>query len=343
MKQYVVTTKQTTGVNTTSLYLRPENSANEVMYEAGQYIAVGFRRGWQRTPMRCFSATTAPSESGELGIAFRNAGSFTSAFSDLTSGSKVDIAGPFGSFTVSRDETRPLIFLAGGIGITPFMSLLQDLEKRQSKQSVTLLISTNSLQDVPFAPELMELARRNQNYTIRFLTTDVPADRLGHPMIVQGRISDEIIKQFATADTQYYICGPQGYATAVNDMLEAIGVYESAIHNEAFSQSSKMTIAGFAVQKLVYGLLAAAIIAGAGLFVARDLVNAEKDDTSTQNTTTTVDTSTGTTSDDTSTTDSTDATTTDATTDTSTTTTTPTTSSNSSSSTTYSSPTSTMS
>lgn len=331
MKQYIVTDKQQTGLNATALRLRPVEGVSGLAYSAGQYVAVGFRRGWQHTPMRCFSATTAPSESGELGVAFRNLGSFTKAFAELVPGSVVDVAGPFGDFTVSRDETRPLVLLAGGIGITPFLSILRDLENRRTALPVTLLYSISSLQDVPFARELMDLAQRNANYTIRFLTTNVPAEKVGHPMIIQSRLSTELIEQFATVDTQYYICGPQGYAAAANDILERLQVQDYVIHNEAFSQSSKLTVAGFAVQKLVYGLLAAAVIAGSGLFVARDLVKAqEKDDAATQTYTTAP----------TTTTDTDTSTVTPSATDT----TTPSTSTNSSSTTqTYYAPRSTMS
>ncbi len=272
MKRYTVADKQRTGTNTTVLRLRPSEGSRAIDYRAGQYVGISFRRGARRTPMRCFSVTTAPSDSGELGLAFRNGGAFTTALAELSPGSRVDIAGPFGEFTVSRDETRPLLFLAGGIGITPFLSVLRDLDGRRNAQPVTLLYSTNSLQDVPFARELMDLAKRNANYTIRFLTTSVPSDKQGHPLIIQNRLSDEVILEYATTDTQYYICGPQGYTTAANETLESLGVEEWAIHNEAFSQSSKMTIAGFAVQKLVYSLLGAAIVIGAGLFTAKDLL-----------------------------------------------------------------------
>ncbi len=265
--------------------MRPAKNSDNIAYSAGQYVGISFRRGSRKTPVRCFSAITAPSDSGELGIAFRSGGAFTAALSELTPGSQVDIAGPFGDFTVSRDETRPLMFLAGGIGITPFLSILRDLDGRRNVQPITLLYSTNSLHDVPFARELMDLAKRNPNYTIRFLTSTVPKDKLGHPLIVQGRLSDEIIQQHASTDTQYYICGPQGYATAAHETLEDLGVYDWAIHNEAFSQSSKMTIAGFAVQKLVYGLLGAAILLGAGLFTAKDLLLKFNQTTAAQNAT----------------------------------------------------------
>lgn len=248
-------------------------------YSAGQYVGLSFRRGLRRTPMRCFSITTAPSDTGELGIAFRNRGAYTAALSELTPGSQIEIAGPFGDFTVPRDENRPLMFLAGGIGITPFVSLLRDLVTRRNAPPVTLLYSVNSLQDVPFAPELMDLAKRNSNFTIRFLTSEVPADRQGHPLVIQGRLSDEIIKQYVTTDTLYYICGPGGYASAAHATLENLGVYEWAIHNEAFSQSSKMTVAGFAVQKLVYGLLGVAILIGAGLFSVKGLLKTNQSTT----------------------------------------------------------------
>lgn len=273
MKQYTVAEKRQTGMNATSVLLRPVDPDDAYYYEAGQYVAVGFKRGWQRTPMRCFSATTAPSETGEIGIAFRTQGKFTSRFAELQPGSIVDIEGPFGDFVVPRDESGPLLFMAGGIGITPFVSMLRDLAaRRTNKRQATLLYSVRSLEDIPFARELMELDRDNPEITVRFLTENVPADKLSHPLIIKSKLNEDIVEQFATRDTHYYICGPAGYTAHCHRVLGAFDIDESAIHNEAFSQASKLTVAGFALQNVVYGLLGIAVVFGAGLFMAKDVI-----------------------------------------------------------------------
>jgi ferredoxin-NADP reductase len=270
MKKYVVTKKQSTGSDVLAVTLRPVEAAQALTFAAGQYVAVGFRRGSQRTPMRCFSVTTAPNEAGEIGIAFRTAGNFTNAFADATVGSTVDVAGPFGEFTVSYDENRPLVFLAGGIGITPFLSLLHDLASHRMKQPVTLLYSCRSLRDVPFAAELMELARENSNFTVRFLIDTVPPENKAHPLVLEGKLTKDILRQFSEIDSQYYICGPAVYAAMCQGMLEELSVNPASIYSEAFSQSSKMKVAGFALQKVVYALFAATVLAGALLLLVKD-------------------------------------------------------------------------
>lgn len=275
MKQYVITRKQHTGANAVALYMSPAHDSTGVFYAAGQYLVVGFRRGRQRTPVRCFSATTSPLAGDELGIAFRKTGLFTAGLAALNVGDTVELEGPFGDFTVPANETRPLMLLAGGIGITPMLSILRDLELRQFQAPVTLLYSVRSLQDVPFASELLELARRNKNLTVRFVAWDTTGSS-GNPMVLPGKITRELIKEYTVPYTQYYICGPGGYADSIDGMLAELDVYEEAIHNESFSQSSKIQIAGFAVQKLIYGTLAAAVIVGVGLLFAKDLVGAQE-------------------------------------------------------------------
>lgn len=72
------------------------------------------------------------------------------------------------------------------------------------------------------------------------------------------------------------MCGPQGYTNAVAGMLAEMSVPESAVHHEAFSQSNSVSIAGFAAQKLVYGLLAVAIVVGAGLFALKNSLDTKQ-------------------------------------------------------------------
>lgn len=290
MKRYVVTSSKNEGVATV-LTFRPAYPAARMEFRAGQYVALGFKRFGRRTPMRCFSLTNAPNAAGELQIAFRRQGKFTDALAALKANDELFVAGPFGSFCVPSNQEYPLVYLAAGIGITPFISLIRAQALKGPHVPTVLFYSCRSLDDVAFASELMQLARENSWLTVRFLASQVPGTFRPHPMVVPGRLTPEVLTEFSPEDADYYICGPRGYNDTALRMLEDDGIAPEQINIEAFGQGSKLGVAGFAVQKLVYSLVAVALLIGfAGVFALDSVKAREKlaaNTTTTQPTTTT--------------------------------------------------------
>ena len=116
-----------------------------------------------------FSVVSAPFED-QLMIATRMRDSaFKRALKALPAGSPAKLEGPLGSLTLHNDRARPAVFIAGGIGITPFMSILRQAAKDQLQQRLVLLYSNRRPEDSAFLIELQQLERENKHF--RFVAT----------------------------------------------------------------------------------------------------------------------------------------------------------------------------
>lgn len=273
MKRYRLISNQREN-DVTVLTMRPKTPSARMEFRAGQYVAIGFKRRGRRSPMRCFSLTNAPNSAGELQIAFRQQGDFTHALAELERDEELFISGPFGSFYVPAGQEYPLVYLAAGIGITPFLSMLRAQAQRVNKIPTTLLYSCRSLNDIPFAEDLIQLARENPWFTLRFLVNQLPGSFRPHPLVLAERLTPEVLRQFGHEDADYYICGPTGYTKHACRMLEKDGIMDDQINCEAFGQGAKLGADGFALHKTVYSMVAVALVVGFGGVFSMDAVRA---------------------------------------------------------------------
>ncbi|MGH8742067.1 MAG: ferredoxin--NADP reductase, partial [Burkholderiales bacterium] len=120
---------------------------------------------------RTFSLVSAPFESTLLVATRMRDTAFKRALKALPEGAGVKLTGPIGRFTL--DAARPAVFLAGGIGITPFMSMLRQAASERSSQPLRLLYSNRRPEDAAFLGELQELERRNGNFRLLATMTDM--------------------------------------------------------------------------------------------------------------------------------------------------------------------------
>jgi len=171
MAKYIVKDKARAGRNVLLLSLQPEQSHDAITYNAGQYVSIGFKRGGRRTPMRSFSVVSSPKDTSTLQVAMRVQGNFTGVASQVEVGDAAYVQGPFGNFIINPDYDENIIMMAGGIGITPFISMLRYATEASLPVNITLLYSCRSQDDIPFYDELLQLQRRNPNLRILFFVT----------------------------------------------------------------------------------------------------------------------------------------------------------------------------
>lgn len=126
-----------------------------------------------------FSIVSAPFHD-ELVVATRMRDSaFKRALKSLPIGSPAKLEGPFGSLTLHSDRVWPAIFIAGGIGVTPFMSILRQAAKDQLSQRLLLLYSNRRPEDAAFLSELQELERQNTNFRLVATMTEMSKRSVG--------------------------------------------------------------------------------------------------------------------------------------------------------------------
>jgi ferredoxin-NADP reductase len=186
-------------------------------------------------PSRTFTIASAPHEA-DLMIATRlRDTAFKRVLKSAAPGTLVQVDGPSGVMVLHEDATRPAVFLAGGIGVTPFLSMVRDAAGRRLPHRITLFYSNRRPEDAPFLDELRAHERSNHNY--RLVATMTQAEKSSRPWSGEsGPIRPDMLKRHL-ADLRgpiYYSAGPHGMTIAMELMLKDLGVREENMHSEEF-------------------------------------------------------------------------------------------------------------
>jgi ferredoxin-NADP reductase len=185
---------------------------------------------------RTFSIVAAPQED-HLAIATRMRDTaFKRTLRDAKAGMPIEIDGPMGSFTLHENAARAGIFLVGGIGITPFMSILKDAAARTLPHKLFLFYSNRRPEDVAFMGELEALATKNKHFT--FIPTMTQAEASKQTWDGErSYITQDLIAKHAPdrANAIYYTAGPQAMVGATRKILDDAGVSGDDIKTEEFS------------------------------------------------------------------------------------------------------------
>ena len=180
-------------------------------------------------PSRPFTIASAPHEP-ELMIATRLRDStFKRYLASAPLGTKVQIDGPAGLMVLHEDASRPAVFLAGGIGITPFLAMARDAAKRQLPHDIVLFYSNRRPQDAAFLAELERLQRRN--FQLISTMTAAP-DWRGERRLISRELLAEHLSDLRAPI--YYFAGPPGMTMAMQGMLGELGVAEEDMRSEEF-------------------------------------------------------------------------------------------------------------
>jgi ferredoxin-NADP reductase len=205
-------------------------------FEPGQAIAVELLDppADEAQRRRTFSLVSAPFESAlEIATRMRDS-AFKRALLELPAGAGVRLEGPFGTLTLG-DATLPAVLLAGGIGITPFMSMLRQAAHDARPQRLLLAYSNRRPEDAAYLDELRALERRNANFRLLATMTDLRGSSRAWNGET-GYIGAGMLKRFAgdLAAAIYYVVGPPAMVEAMQAMLQKAGVAADRIRTEEF-------------------------------------------------------------------------------------------------------------
>jgi len=182
-----------------------------------------------------FSIVSAPHE-GELVVATRMRNSaYKNALARLPVGALAQVDGPFGSLTLHNKQDRAAVLIAGGIGITPFMSMLRHATHSALQQRLVLLYSNRRPEDAAFLSELQRLEGENRNFRLVATMTQMGESRL--PWMGQTGVIDEALLKRIGAELPapiYYVAGPPAMVGSLRDALERAGVDGDDIRSEEF-------------------------------------------------------------------------------------------------------------
>ncbi|MBZ5537105.1 MAG: FAD-dependent oxidoreductase [Acidobacteriia bacterium] len=184
---------------------------------------------------RSFSLASAPFEE-ELMFATRMRDTaFKRVLKAMPPGTEVDLEGPYGSFVLHNNASRPALFLAGGIGITPFRSMVVQAAQTRLPHRMILVYCNRRPEDAAFLDELLKLQSLNENFTFVGLMTSMDrSHRLWEGE--KGHLSAEVLMKHSKhlSDPIYYIVGPPGMVGAAHTMLNEAGINDDDIRSEEF-------------------------------------------------------------------------------------------------------------
>jgi len=160
---------------------------------------------------------------------------FKQTLRDMPLGTRVQIEGPFGSMTLHSNKSRRAIFIAGGIGITPFMSMLRQAAHTRLEHSLSLIYSNRNPEDAPFLDELQQMERQRRGSFQLVATMDGPAEPSWSGRV--GRIDAELIESVRVPPAMpiFYVAGPPAMVAAMRGILSGMGVEDDDIRSEDFS------------------------------------------------------------------------------------------------------------
>lgn len=203
------------------------SSENKLKFKAGQFcfLRINKNKLYARHP---FTISSAPHEN-KLSFTIKIAGRFTKTARDLQTGESVFVDGPFGNFIPNED--KDMVFIAGGVGITPFMSILKDRVHKNLAQKITLFYGSKTEDDIIFRKDL-----ENMNYDWLqkvYLINNIVNLKME---CEQGYIREDLIKKYVknTTGSMYYICGPEGMKETAKKVLKEMGVPKSNTFVEDF-------------------------------------------------------------------------------------------------------------
>lgn len=182
-----------------------------------------------------FSLASAPFED-ELVIATRmRISTYKRALAAMAPGGRAVVEGPSGSLTLDGDRSRGAVFVAGGIGITPFISILRQAAHERSAQRLALVYSNRRPEDAVFLAELQQLERDLRSFRLLATMTDMSRSAVQWPG--ETRLLDAELVTRPAQDMPrpiYYIVGPPGMVEGVRSALAQAGIDDNDIRNEEF-------------------------------------------------------------------------------------------------------------
>lgn len=230
-----------------SLHLAPADGGAPPPFEPGQFLTFRLAGPDGRPLARNYSISSDPAERGHYRISVKREpdGIGSGAMHELMQeGAIISASGPKGRFTLDRASRRPVLLLAGGIGVTPLLSMAHALA-REGERHVWLIHACLDGAVMPFAHELTELERHSPRFKrLAVLAAPTDDDRAVRRHHFEGLVTRDLLRAVLPLDDyEAYLCGPGPFMQAMFDALLQLGLREERIAYEFFGPARKLTVA----------------------------------------------------------------------------------------------------
>jgi predicted ferric reductase len=219
--QYKITRVKQLDAGVVEIELEPWGRTMD--FTAGQFVFVRFFSKKVRPEIHPFSLASSP-DKPEVSLAIKSLGDFTNQLKNLEPGSAVSLEGPYGKFSHRDVANQNQIWIAGGIGITPFLSMIRGLDA-DDKYKIDFYYCVNNQTEAIFLPELKELARKIPGVAI------IPWYSKERGYLTGQRVAE---KSLSLKNCDIFLCGPENFMTSLKKQFRRLDVAAKNIHLEKF-------------------------------------------------------------------------------------------------------------
>lgn len=259
--------------NVVSLHLKPYDGQLLPGYLPGQHLTFRFQiPGRPRPVIRCYSLSEAPGQSDYYRVTIKRLESPSGApetpegvvscfvHDKLNEGDIVDLRAPNGHFTLDMTEQRPIALIAGGIGLTPLLSMINAVAVGPGARETWLFYGVRNRTDHVMRDHLRKLAETHENLHVVVCYSQPSGDCVeGQDYDHEGWIDTEMIRDYLPDPSfQFFVCGPSYFQESITKGLSYWGITEGDIHFETFGRrKSSQALSGPEISKVIRAALAA--------------------------------------------------------------------------------------
>jgi predicted ferric reductase len=221
--------------NAHTLRLRPVDHGG-FTFEPGQFGWINVGRtpfNLEQHPISFSSNGDNPAGDGEIAFTIKSLGDWSgTVVPGIPPGTRVFVDGPYGVFSMDREQGPGYVLIGGGVGITPLHAMLLAMAEREDVRPVILFYGTSTLDDLTFRDELEGLAK-TMNLKVVVVLSKPPEGWTGET----GYITADVLRRYLPKQYkrfQFFICGPTPLMDAMEKALPDLGVPADKIHTERF-------------------------------------------------------------------------------------------------------------
>lgn len=229
---YTVTEVRKERGDSWTLTLRADGHSG-MAFQPGQFAWLTLGRSPFSIREHPFSFSSSAMHSDRIGITIKELGDFTSKIGEVATGTRAYLDGPYGTFSIDRHPAPGYVFIAGGVGITPIMSILRTMSQRRDQRPLLLFYGNRTWEEATFREELEEL-RSTLNLRIVHILNEPPEGWEGE----QGYLTVDTLARHLPEqrlEHEYFVCGPYPMQMAVKGALGKLGLPLERVQSESFN------------------------------------------------------------------------------------------------------------
>jgi predicted ferric reductase len=218
--------------DTYSLALRAEGHRG-MKFKPGQFAWLTIHSSPFAIKEHPFSFSSSAMATDRVELAIKELGDFTATVKTIRPGTRAYLDGPYGAFSIDQEVAPGYVFIAGGVGITPVMSMLRTLADRHDRRPLLLMYGSKTWEEVTFREELEELKQR-LNLRVVHVIEKAPDDWDGE----SGFMNAAMLARHLPEDRmehEFFVCGPVPMMNAVEQGLERLGIPIENVNSERFN------------------------------------------------------------------------------------------------------------